>query len=325
MNGDDITAFIAAKQGTYYVPAGDIGDYRFLYRGYWYDRHLHIYHVRHRAYDPEIQRWLQPDPAYFVDGLNRYAYCGNEPVHMYDPMGMYGIVDYVHDIGQGAREFVNPESVVGAVVNVAASFVPGVGEVMDVIVIVSPSSSTSAKAVAGVSLGVSATTGGLGPNVSSLAKLVDVLPSGAVSGSYNKVVKWIKHAGSGQQAGHLLQNAAFGDVIARKLGLSIPMAGNAKVVDTEHYKFHKAIDDFFEPYMKGGDKVGTRPTVQQYLDAMQAGLKAMGKSDEDIVEITKRVKQQLDDHGIPLDGDVPSVPSSRTTPKCRDSSSSASE
>jgi RHS repeat-associated protein len=90
VNGDDITAFIAAKQGTYYVPAGDIGDYRFLYRGYWYDRHLHIYHVRHRAYDPEIQRWLQPDPAYFVDGLNRYAYCGNEPVHMYDPMGLWG-------------------------------------------------------------------------------------------------------------------------------------------------------------------------------------------------------------------------------------------
>ncbi|GDX99988.1 hypothetical protein LBMAG48_23920 [Phycisphaerae bacterium] len=89
VNGDDITAFIAAKQGTYYVPAGDIGEYRFLYRGYWYDRHLHIYHVRHRAYDPEIQRWLQPDPAYFVDGLNRYAYCGNEPVHMYDPMGLW--------------------------------------------------------------------------------------------------------------------------------------------------------------------------------------------------------------------------------------------
>jgi RHS repeat-associated protein len=89
VNGDDITAFIAAKQGTYYVPAGDIGEYRFLYRGYWYDPHLHIYHVRHRAYDPEIQRWLQPDPAYFVDGLNRYAYCGNEPVHLYDPMGLW--------------------------------------------------------------------------------------------------------------------------------------------------------------------------------------------------------------------------------------------
>ena len=32
---------------------------------------------------------LQPDPAYFVDGLNRYACCGNEPVHMYDPMGLW--------------------------------------------------------------------------------------------------------------------------------------------------------------------------------------------------------------------------------------------
>ena len=107
VNGDDITAFIAAKQGTYYVPAGDIGDYRFLYRGYWYDRHLHIYHVRHRAYDPEIQRWLQPDPAYFVDGLNRYAYCGNEPVHMYDPMGLYSVSDFIGEVTDGFDEAID--------------------------------------------------------------------------------------------------------------------------------------------------------------------------------------------------------------------------
>ncbi len=88
VNEADITAFAGAMAGTYRVFATDIADYRFLYRGYWYDKHLGIYHVRHRAYDPTIQRWLQPDPAMFIDGMNVYAYCGNEPFAMYDPMGL---------------------------------------------------------------------------------------------------------------------------------------------------------------------------------------------------------------------------------------------
>jgi RHS repeat-associated protein len=90
VNEADITAFAGAMAGTYRVFATDIADYRFLYRGYWYDKHLGIYHVRHRAYDPAIQRWLQPDPAMFIDGMNVYAYCGNEPFAMYDPMGLWG-------------------------------------------------------------------------------------------------------------------------------------------------------------------------------------------------------------------------------------------
>ncbi len=88
MNEADITAFAGAMAGTYRVFTTDIADYRFLYRGYWYDKHLGIYHVRHRAYDPALQRWLQPDPAGFIDGLNLYAYCGNEPFGLYDPMGL---------------------------------------------------------------------------------------------------------------------------------------------------------------------------------------------------------------------------------------------
>jgi hypothetical protein len=56
---------------------------------------------------------------------------------------------------------------------------------------------------------------------------------------------------------------------------------------------------------------------------MQQALKKIGKSDDDIADITKRVKEQLDEHGIPLDGDVPRVPRKRTTPKCRESQQSS--
>jgi RHS repeat-associated protein len=40
-----------------------------------------------RWYDPEIGRWLTPDPA--EDGENWYAYCGNNPVNGIDPDGRF--------------------------------------------------------------------------------------------------------------------------------------------------------------------------------------------------------------------------------------------
>ena len=41
----------------------------------------------HRAYDPEVGRWLSEDPLGFVDGPNRYAYVRNNPIRYLDPSG----------------------------------------------------------------------------------------------------------------------------------------------------------------------------------------------------------------------------------------------
>lgn len=71
----------------------------------------------------------------------------------------------------------------------------------------------------------------------------------------------------------------------------------------------------------GGNSAGWQ--ALRHADAMQQALKKIGKSDDDIADITKRVKEQLDEHGIPLDGDVPRVPRKRTTPKCRESQQSS--
>ena len=315
VNEADITAFAGAMAGTYRVFATDIADYRFLYRGYWYDKHLGIYHVRHRAYDPTIQRWLQPDPAMFIDGMNVYAYCGNEPFARYDAMGLYGVSDYVHDVREGANEFIDPETIAGAIVNVAASFVPLVGEAMDAAALANPSSSGTTRVVAGVSLGVSVATAGAGPNVSSIFRLIDVASGGGAIGSYKAVAKWITENAPGSQANHLLQNAAFGKVIAREDGLTIVLKGSAFEEGTEHYKFHKVLDEFWGPYMKG-DKVGTFPTIAQYLSAMEEALRAVGRySEETIKRAMDDVQKQLDEHGLTLDADVPNVPKHRTT-KC---------
>ena len=40
-----------------------------------------------RYYDPNLGRFLSPDPLGFAGGMNPYAYCGNDPVNMVDPEG----------------------------------------------------------------------------------------------------------------------------------------------------------------------------------------------------------------------------------------------
>ncbi|MFN7614135.1 MAG: hypothetical protein ACK5P8_02955, partial [Phycisphaerae bacterium] len=82
-----------------------------------------------------------------------------------------------------------------------------------------------------------------------------------------------------------------------------------------HYKFHKVLDEFWGPYMNG-DKVGTFPTIAQYLSAMEEALRAVGRySEETIKRAMDDVQKQLDEHGLTLDADVPNVPKHRTT-KC---------
>jgi RHS repeat-associated protein len=44
-----------------------------------------IMYYNARYYDPALSRFLQADPV--LDGLNRYAYVGNNPVKYVDPSG----------------------------------------------------------------------------------------------------------------------------------------------------------------------------------------------------------------------------------------------
>lgn len=39
-------------------------------------------------YDPSVGRWLNRDPAGESGGLNLYAYCLNDPVNRFDPLGL---------------------------------------------------------------------------------------------------------------------------------------------------------------------------------------------------------------------------------------------
>ncbi|MFN5958869.1 MAG: RHS repeat-associated core domain-containing protein, partial [Planctomyces sp.] len=56
-------------------------DNRIGAAGMWWDPHLGIYHVRHRAYDPRLGRFLQPDPIGVAGGWNVFEYVGGDPAN----------------------------------------------------------------------------------------------------------------------------------------------------------------------------------------------------------------------------------------------------
>ena len=98
--GGNITAYISesgAVAATYaYGPYGETVshtgqdfDYRFSTKPY--NEVLNTYRFAYREYAPDTGRWLSQDPIFERGGYNLYAYCGNDPVNGYDPLGKFTV------------------------------------------------------------------------------------------------------------------------------------------------------------------------------------------------------------------------------------------
>jgi RHS repeat-associated protein len=63
-------------------------DNRFFFCGCEYDAETGLYLMGARFYDPEVGRFITPDPIGAAGGLNIYAYCHNDPINYSDPCGL---------------------------------------------------------------------------------------------------------------------------------------------------------------------------------------------------------------------------------------------
>jgi len=76
----------------------------YMFTGRRFDIETGLYYYRARYYNPHIGRFMQTDPVGYDDGMNWYAYCGNNPVGRVDPSGLLSKHEFLYPGEEGYVE-----------------------------------------------------------------------------------------------------------------------------------------------------------------------------------------------------------------------------
>jgi RHS repeat-associated protein len=67
------------------------------------------YLTMYRGYDPSVGRWMSRDPIRESGGLNLYGYVGNNPMNLWDPLGLSGWIT-IYSSGNGGSSMTSGHS-----------------------------------------------------------------------------------------------------------------------------------------------------------------------------------------------------------------------
>jgi RHS repeat-associated protein len=265
----------------------------YLYTGEQWDADLGMYFLRARYLNTNTGRFHTQDSYEGRNGepltLHKYLYANGNPAMFTDPSGNMSLMEGV------------------AVASVVLSLVNAVQVGMN--------PTTFGVATVGFDL----ITLGAGKYITGSAKILNLIVKGARNSTFLKAIGmnkfvfllWskiyirgttlglythISKLGLGLQANHINQVAAFRD-IPEGLGLAIPLAGNAKSVGSQHYKFHKVMDDFWEAYRQKGTKFGQSIDELDYRLALVEALEAASQSGSDAWYIAEMAIRQAQHFG----------------------------
>jgi RHS repeat-associated protein len=105
---------------------GELNPFR--YRGYLYDVETGLYYLKSRYYDPQIGRFISQDEISYLDpatinGLNLFAYCGNNPVMRTDSNGNNWWSDFWNSTAGSVLKTIGSALLIAG--GIALCFVPG--------------------------------------------------------------------------------------------------------------------------------------------------------------------------------------------------------